>query len=113
MWLWIMGAYEVVRTMSQASVCFSSRAQEEIKVLKRQLAAARIPATKMEVPGKHAPVTSNRNPADVDPENKDLLVGSPDSNGKVSTRKLFSELDRVFCTITVGDILAKRENSYK
>src|SRR4051794_39337074 len=29
-WLWILGAYEVVRTMCQAELCFSPRAATEL-----------------------------------------------------------------------------------
>jgi hypothetical protein len=34
MWLWILGAYEVVRTMCQAKCCFSSKLQQELMLLK-------------------------------------------------------------------------------
>lgn len=52
MWLWVFGAYEVVRTMCQAKDCFSEKAFSELIKLKRNLANVRMPAAKMEKPGK-------------------------------------------------------------
>lgn len=71
MWLWIIGAYEVVRTMCQARICFSSRAFE-LQRLKRTLSMVRMPAAKMEKAGRDEPVTSNRSPAGLDVANRDL-----------------------------------------
>ena len=52
MWLWILGAYEVVRTMCQAKTCFSSQALDELSRLKKLLSVVRMPAAKMEKPGR-------------------------------------------------------------
>lgn len=54
MWLWLFGAYEVVRTMDQAKQCFSERFAEDLCVLKKELAEARMPAAKMEERGKNS-----------------------------------------------------------
>lgn len=43
MWLWILGAYEVVRTMCQAKSCFSDSMLNELALLKKTLSAARMP----------------------------------------------------------------------
>jgi hypothetical protein len=37
MWLWTLGAYEVVRTMCQAKDCFSQRVFDELSELKKML----------------------------------------------------------------------------
>ena len=63
MWLWILGAYEVVRTMCQAKSCFSERALNDLIKLKKTLSTVRMPAAKMEKPGRKIPVTSNRTPS--------------------------------------------------
>jgi hypothetical protein len=60
MWFWLLGAYEVVRTMDQAKACFSARLAGELHQLKQLLAATRMPAAKMEKAGKKVPVNSNR-----------------------------------------------------
>ncbi|MEZ4864741.1 MAG: hypothetical protein R3C14_25745 [Caldilineaceae bacterium] len=65
-WLWILGAYEVVRTMCQADTCFSPEAAAKLSTLKRKLAIVRMPAAKMEKIGKSIPVTSGRSAAGID-----------------------------------------------
>jgi hypothetical protein len=78
MWLWTLGAYEVVRTMCQAKHCFSAEYLEKLHLLKKQLAKVRIPDSKMEKQGKKQPVHSNRSPWCEVLESKDLLIGDPD-----------------------------------
>ena len=62
MWYWTLGAYEVVRTISQSKQCFSETFNDKIADLKRQLSKARMPNAKMEKQGKKVPVNSNRSP---------------------------------------------------
>src|SRR5947209_4903818 len=86
LWLWTLGAYEVIRTMCQAKGCFSERAFGEFNKLKKTLSTVRMPAAKMEKPGKKVPVTSNRSPSGLDVSNRDLLVGDPESTPDISAR---------------------------
>ena len=106
MWLWLLGAYEVVRTMHQAKECFSERLVRDVGALKKTLATVRMPAAKMEKPGKKAAVTSNRSPTGWSVENRDLLVNDPEESPDISARWILSEFDRVFSSITRGDVLA-------
>jgi len=112
MWLWILGAYEVVRTMVQADKCFSSDALTKLKLLKKSLAVVRMPASKMEKQGKRKPVVSNRSPSGWDVKNRDLLVNDPEGK-TVSARKLISDFDDTFCSIDKTDILMSHVDSYK
>lgn len=112
MWLWLLGAYEIVRTMHQAKPCFSDRLVQDLQELKRILAVARMPAAKMEMAGKKLPVTSNRSPSGWDMKNRDLLVNDPEDDKNISARWLLSEFDRVFCKISRADVLAPHETSY-
>lgn len=112
MWLWLLGAYEVVRTMNQAKLCFSARVSGELASLKKLLAVVRMPAAKMEKSGKKSPVTSNRSSSGWDVVNRDLLVNDPEDNRVISARFVLAEFDRVFCGITKPDILATHEQSY-
>jgi hypothetical protein len=112
MWLWILGAYEVVRTMCQAKTCFSENALAKLHGLKKALSDVRMPAAKMEKHGKNKPVTSNRSPTGWDVENKDLLVNDPEAQPDISARQLLSQFDQVFSTIKKDDILAHHEDSY-
>lgn len=111
-WLWSLGAYEIVRTMCQAKKCFSQKSFDEIMGLKKNLTAIRMPAAKMEKPGKKVPVTSNRSPSGWDAANRDLFVGDPESTPDISARNILTEFDRVFASITKDDVLAHHEESY-
>ena len=112
MWLWTLGAYEVVRTMCQAKDCFSSQVFVQLKQLKKRLSAVRMPAAKMEKPGEKIPVTSNRSPSGWDVPNKDLLINDPEITPDISARFLLAEFERVMSSITKDDILGQHENSY-
>lgn len=112
MWLWTLGAYEVVRTMWQAKRCFSPRAVDELRQIKKTLSAIRMPAAKMEKPGRNAPVTSDRSPSAWDIPNRDIFVNDPESTLAISARFILGEFDRVFTSLTKDDVLAKHETSY-
>jgi hypothetical protein len=112
MWFWLLGAYEVVRTMHQAKGCFSKRLIQDLSGLKKTLATVRMPAAKMEKPGKRAAVTSNRSPTGWDVESRDLLVNDPEESPVISARGVLSEFDRVFSSITKSDVLAHHEEAY-
>jgi len=111
MWLWLLGAYEVVRTMCQSKTCFAQRALDELSQLKKSLAAVRMPAAKMEKAGAKIPVTSNRSPAGWIVERQDLLVNDPEST-EVFARELLAEFDRVFSSIKASEILRRHEDAY-
>jgi hypothetical protein len=113
MWLWTLGAYEVVRTMCQAKTCFSQATFDELFELKKSLARARMPAAKMEKPGQKIPVTSNRSPAGWDLENRDLLVNDPEDSSSIHARWLINEFDRVLASIGSKDVLAPHEAAYE
>jgi len=112
MWLWTLGAYEVVRTMCQAKGCFSEKALGDLSQLKKTLSAVRMPAAKMEKPGKRVPVSSNRSPSGWDVANRDLLVNDPESTPDVSARFILAEFNRVFSSITKDDVVGRHEESY-
>ena len=110
MWLWILGAYEIIRTMQQAQSCFGARVHPPLKELKSKLATVRMPAAKMEKRGKKEPVTSNRSPSGIDAAAKDLLVGDPEAPLS-SARDLLSEFKR-FDSLEPSDILQAHEDAY-
>lgn len=113
MWFWLLGAYEVVRTMHQAKECFSERLAQDLSGLKKTLSTVRMPAAKMEKPGKKAAVTSNRSPAGWDIEHRDLLVNDPKESPDISARWVLSEFDRLFSSITKSDVLRRHEDAYR
>ncbi len=112
MWLWILGAYEITRTMCQAKECFSPACSSRLRSLKKELAQARMPAAKMEKPRQRTPVISNRSPAEWDLPNRDLVIGDPMSS-MLSARNLLKKFEDVLTFISRDDILKKHEDSYK
>ncbi|WP_199099496.1 hypothetical protein [Dyella sp. ASV21] len=111
MWLWILGAYEVVRTMCQSGTCFSKPIHNELRELKKTLAEVRMPAAKMEKSGAKVPIPSDRSPSGWSTARRDLLVNAPSSTS-VFARDLIDEFDRVLSSIKPADILARHEDAY-
>jgi len=109
-WLWTLGAYELVRTMCQAKACFTPECFERLQPLRKQLAKVRMPDAKMEKQGKHVPVGSNRSPWCEVVETKDLLIGDPDES--YSVRKLIDEYFTTINSIKPSEIIAQHEESY-
>ncbi len=112
MWFWLLGAYEVVRTMHHAKQCFSERLAADLQDLKEELARARMPAAKMEKPGRRAPGTSNRSPGGWDYSNRDLLVNDPEERESISARGLLARFDQVFSSISRADVISHHSASY-
>lgn len=74
-WLWVLGAYEVVRTMSQNKECFASHVQEKIAEQKRTLATIRMPFAKQELKGNSKPVYSEPSVVGVNKSLEFLISG--------------------------------------
>jgi len=110
LWLWTLGAYEVIRTICQAKKCFSPSFIIKADKLKKELAAVRMPSAKMEKQGKREPVNSNRSPDGWDYDNKDLLIGDPDM--AISSRGLLKLYDDTLSSLTVSDILSSHADAY-
>ncbi|MEO1685170.1 MAG: hypothetical protein AAFS06_18175, partial [Cyanobacteria bacterium J06631_12] len=110
-WLWTLGAYEIVRTMCQANICFSSEYIEKLRPLKKKLAKIRMPDSKMEKQGRKQPVSSNRSPWCEVIETKDLLIGDPDE--AFSARYIISEYFSIIHSLKREDVIASHEESYK
>jgi hypothetical protein len=106
-WLWVLGAYEVIRTMDEAKECFSDRACKSIKELKNELSQIRMPMAKMEerkikgVP--KTSINSTGSPAGIDRANRDLLVGAP--YDPKSLRKLLEHFYAFVSQLDGNDIL--------
>ena len=111
LWLWTLGAYEIIRTICQARECFSSSFIEKSIELKKQLAVVRMPNAKMEEAGKKKPINSNRSPDGLDFDNKDLLIGNPEK--PISARKLIELYDQTMATLTKDDVKQHHSQSYR
>ena len=116
MWLWTLGAYEVVRTMSQAHGCFAPRLHRELSDLKHALERVRVANTKMERirydrRDRGVPVPSDRPPELWLESRKDILVGDPAD--PASARQLLAAYARVLASLTPEDVLRRHEDCYE
>ncbi len=111
LWFWILGAYEVVRTMHQSKASFSEKVLKKLQDLKQVLAKARMPASKMEVKNKKQAVTSFRSPIGIDVKAKDFELFTDDENF-ISAKSLLSSFEEVIKSITTKDILAPHQSNY-
>ena len=106
-WLWVLGAYDVVRTMTDdktgAAHCFSNRIKVPLKQLKTKLAVIRIPFAKQEIRGKKQFISGEASITRICLVDRDF---SFDIDGQViSARKLVAEFQAVFSQITRSDVL--------
>ncbi len=108
-WFWTLGAYEIVRTMTQTKDCFSNELIIKLSALKKKLSKVRMPSAKMEKEGQKTPVNSNRSFDGWDTKSKDLLIGNPDDY--ISARELFDLYDSTLSSIAVADVLKRHEES--
>jgi len=109
-WLWVLGTYEVVRTMCQAEQCFSQPVADNLRALKRRLADLRIPFAKQGLRGKRVPVHA-------EPSIYGIVDSPPDlhfeEKGQViSARELIGEFAVVMGSIMRGDVLADHRTTY-
>jgi hypothetical protein len=109
MWFWILGAYEVTRTISQANDCFSIDFIERVDLLKKELSIVRMPIAKMEKRGAKEPVLSERSPDGWDIDKKDLLVGDPDN--PISARQLLQNYENTVLSLRINDVKKKHAES--
>lgn len=82
MWLWVLGAYEVTRTITQAPRCFAPGFLHAASELKAELERVRVPTTKLErvrydrrAPAE--PIDADRAGDGWDAARRDLIVGDP------------------------------------
>jgi len=103
-WLWVLAAYEIVRTMYQSKGCFSDRLVRRLGEFKKRIAELRIPFAKQEYPGKRdRPIQAEASIYDVDAGAKDI---SFEVRGQViSARALLAEFEELVSTADAGDVL--------
>lgn len=116
MWLWVIGAYEVVRTMCQAQGCFSLQFARVLSGLKVALERVRVPSTKMERVRydrreRAVPVGSDREADRWDAAARELWVGDPAD--EVSARELLAAYVRVMGAVRAEDVLRGHADAYE
>ena len=99
-WLWILGAYEVVRTLDQHAASFAPSFAERVKSLKVALAKVRIPFAKQEYRGSSArSIYSDLSVTDV---NRDLAFVIDGSN--VSAKAEIQRFTDFVSSVRLSDI---------
>lgn len=109
-WLWVLGAYEIVRTMERAGKCFSPALRDRLQGLKKELALIRMPFAKQELPGKKVAVEGEPSICDVTETPPDLKFAIREK--AISVRQLIEKFEQVFSGIGPPDVLADHRTAY-
>jgi hypothetical protein len=101
-WLWVLGAFEVARTMCKARRCFDRPLANEICGFKKRLALLRTPFAKQELPSKRKRFSSEASVVGLDTTNKDM---SFEVEGQILSAKVFIEsFQHIFGSIQLADV---------
>lgn len=85
-WLWVLGAYEVIRTLSQHSGEFEPGFVEELLKLKKFIAEVRMPFAKQQYRGREEFIFGDLSVVGCDKDFKFVIDGKPVSARKVIDR---------------------------
>lgn len=102
-WLWVLGAFEIVRTMEGAKECFSPRLQDELRTFKRKIVFLRSPFTKQMLAGARTKIRAEPSIADIEhsPPNMIFSVESQ----RFSVRDLCTHFEAMIASIRREDVL--------
>ena len=109
-WLWVLGAYEVTRTMSQARSCFSEQLASRITEFKKRIAKLRMPFAKQEYAGRKQPIGAEPSVSGIDCDARDFSFAVEQQ--LFSVRETIAEFLAVFDGIKRDDILRDHRRSY-
>ncbi len=111
-WLWVLGAYEVTRTMVQAKSCFPEPLVEKIILFRKRISLLRMPFAKQEYPGNNkAPIQAEASVYGVDTSNMDFTFKV--KGNVLSVRELLNEFESIFTSISIEDIHCDHRQSNK
>lgn len=103
-WLWVLGSYEVARTMDQNAMrCFSEGARARTAKMKRRLAEIRMPFAKQQLRGSNIPVYSEPSVAGIKGGGMIFHIGSEIFN----SIEIIHEFESFIESITPRDIVAE------
>jgi hypothetical protein len=107
-WLWVLGAYEVVRVMDQSKASFSEALQEEVHYQKTTLAKIRIPFAKQEMQGrKKIPVYAELSVIGIDRGLKYEISGEI-YNSSAIIENFFAFIDKIDSANITGELPVRR-----
>ena len=116
-WLWVLGSYEMLRTMDQAQArsCFDDKTQKNISELHKVLKQIRVPFAKQEYAGgsyrNRKPIKNEMSVSNWDSELNDIAYNIDGEN--IWVRRTIEKF-RVFVeSFRPEDILADHRTSYE
>ena len=98
-WLWVLGAYETVRTLDQHSANFSPEFAVEVKELKQFLVHIRMPFAKQEFRGRQEAIKGDLSVVGTD---RDLIFSIDDK--KVSARDAIERYANLVSSISLEQL---------
>lgn len=101
-WFWTLGAYEVVRTMSQHKACFSDAVAAKTVETKKLLSVIRIPFAKQEIAQRGGPVWAELSICGFSEDDFKLQI----ADMEISPSKVISQVLSFLEGISHDDILA-------
>lgn len=116
-WLWVIGSYEITRTMCQANNranCFSATVGTRLQCFKQMISPLRMAFAKQEYAdgrrNQEVPVQADASIAHFDGVNKDLGFQVKDKN--YSVRACIEEFEEMMGSIQRLDVLRNHRQSY-
>ena len=103
-WLWVLGSYEVVRTMSSAPTCFTASAFVKIRAYKKRIAVLRIPFAKQQYRGEATAIRAEASVWGIDQDAKDLKFEVKDR--VITIRTMLDDFDELITALTPDDVLS-------
>lgn len=102
-WLWVIGAYEVSRTICEYKSCFSERLHGDSLKFKKRISEIRMPFAKQQHQGGKYPINAEASVASFDDATKDM--GFMIKDNIIWMRKLFAEFDSFIQSINHDDVI--------
>lgn len=104
-WLWVLGSFEVIRTMYSARIRFSPDLQIKLKTSKAKFAKIRIPFAKYKYAGRNEDIHGELSVSGVDTERRDICFSI--EGEKYWAKVLIAEFRSLVGSIRADDIVAK------
>ncbi|MGF6936984.1 hypothetical protein OKW41_006146 [Paraburkholderia sp. UCT70] len=102
-WLWVLGAYEVTRTMKEARSCFSSGASARIAAFNQRLSKVRMPFAKQQHRGKKSMVAGEPAVNTFDFNRRDLVFRI--ENADFYAKDLVREFNELIDGVEAEDVI--------
>ena len=103
-WLWVLGAYEVFRTMDEHKECFSDPLLQKVGVLKKELAKVRMPFAKQQLKGqKNRAIGSEPSVVGFGKKDRDMLFEI--EGDSVSCRNMLKQFNDFIQSVNHEEVL--------